>query len=63
MLWKVERDLMTKQIEASALLDFGENFVPIAQADLDVDIAYEREQQEAMVRVGEGRFFNDHWLR
>ena len=44
-------------------MDFGENFVPIAQADLDVDIAYEREQQEAMVRVGDGHFFNDQWLR
>ena len=29
-------------------MDFRENFVPIAQADLDVDIVYEREQQEAM---------------
>ena len=39
--------------------------MPIAQADLDVDmgIAYEREQQEAMVRVGDGHFFNDQWLR
>ena len=44
-------------------MDFGENIVPIAQADLDVDIAYEREQQEAMVRVGDGHFFNDQWLR
>ena len=44
-------------------MKFGENFQPIAQADLDVDIGYEREQQEGMVRVGDGHFFNDQWLR